>query len=112
MYITLPKKLDERIVEDLGAFKDKKGRLYVRRDDFEKTMAAITYQLKGEDTCKYCGTILTHAIRTIDHVYARDLGGPTVPNNLEPCCKSCNTRKRIFDKEEFERYLQIEKSEK
>ena len=43
-----------------------------------------------------CGNPLTSSTRSLDHLYPRDYGGISVPNNLVPCCKDCNGKKNNF----------------
>ena len=95
-----PGKVNRRITDDLGAF-IKNDILYIRYDKFEETMRALAYQMKGDEICYYCGAKLTKNNRTLDHLYPRDYGGISIVDNLVPCCKQCNTRKRNLNEEEF-----------
>lgn len=61
--------------------------------EFEKTMYQLTYQLKGKVRCAYCHKVLDDSKITLDHVFPRDYGGVSIPNNLKPCCKKCNVAK-------------------
>ena len=61
--------------------------------DFEKTMYHLTYRLKGRGRCAYCHKVLDVSKFTLDHVFPRDHGGISIPNNLKPCCKKCNEAK-------------------
>lgn len=96
----IPGRVDKRITDELGAY-IQKGVLYIRHDKFEETMYALAYQIKGDETCHYCGCKLTKHNRTLDHLYPRDHGGISIVDNLAPCCEECNTRKRNLSEEEF-----------
>ena len=54
---------------------------------YSKVIHNIVYALKGKDKCYYCGKTLAKDEISLDHMYAQDVGGPTIPNNLIPCCK-------------------------
>lgn len=60
---------------------------------FKRLMKEITYALKGNKICYYCGKKLKNGKISIDHVIPQDIGGPTIPNNLYPSCSACNTEK-------------------
>lgn len=49
--------------------------------------------LRDSGKCQYCGTKLSRAKSTFDHVIPRALGGSTRWNNVVICCYSCNQRK-------------------
>lgn len=46
-----------------------------------------------ENRCAYCGG----PVETWDHLVPITLGGETVPGNMVPACRSCNSRKRAKD---------------
>lgn len=64
--------------------------------DFEKVMYQVTYRLKGKVRCAYCNKLFDQNTITLDHVFPRDYGGISIPNNLKPCCKKCNKNKSNF----------------
>lgn len=49
---------------------------------------------------------------TLDHIYPQDLGGPTITNNLLPCCKKCNRLKGNLTAKEFRKYSNKRQEEK
>ena len=107
MIVKLPGRVDKRITDEYGAY-IKKGILYLPQGNFEEVMKALTYQIKGNQVCYFCGTSLTKDNRTLDHLYPRDYGGITVPNNLVPCCKTCNSeKKRNLNEIEYRRYSEV-----
>ena len=55
--------------------------------------------------CIYCGTALSLAAATLDHVHPVAKGGPHVPGNLVAACAPCNRRKGdMLPHEYFHRY--------
>lgn len=69
---------------------------------------------RGE--CAYCGTKQSRRVKiTKEHVVPVSASGPTVKNNIIPCCTSCNCSKsnsdmetwyrkqKFFDKDRLER---------
>jgi len=55
--------------------------------------------------CVYCGTALSVAAATLDHVHPLAKGGPHVPGNLVAACAPCNRRKGdMLPHEYFHRY--------
>lgn len=61
--------------------------------DFEKVMYHLTYRMKGKVKCAYCHKLFDASKITLDHVFPRNYGGISIPNNLKPCCKKCNESK-------------------
>ena len=59
------------------------------------------YDIYGSD-CKYCNKQLN--IRTIacDHIIPLSKGGPSIKENLQLICRTCNTRKGPLDEENFQ----------
>jgi len=107
MNIKLPKKINERNAELDAYIKDRV--LIVSKEDFEKTMYQLAYQMKGDDRCYFCGRVLTTKNRSIDHLYPKDYGGISITNNLVPCCKRCNNLKGNLNEKEFNEYKRIAK---
>ena len=72
-------------------------------------MYDITYKLKGNTRCYYCGkTVEDDKIKlTLDHIYPRALGGPTIPQNLVPSCRSCNGYKENMTPDQFKAYMSL-----
>lgn len=103
MTITLPKTFEFR-ENGFEAHIDEHKRLIMSRSGFEKIMYALTYQLKGNKYCYYCGKNLDDEDRTLDHQYPRDFGGISIPNNLVPCCKKCNEEKGNMNEVEYYDY--------
>lgn len=105
MNIELPERFDKRD-DGIDAYIID-GQLFVSRTDFEKVMYQLTYEMKGEDTCYYCGRKLNPSNRTLDHLYPKDYGGISIPNNMVPSCKKCNGLKGNLNEEEFREYQRI-----
>lgn len=55
--------------------------------------------INEEGVCLYCGRKSERL--TLDHFVPVVKGGPTLPGNLLPCCKSCNSSKNDNDPEEW-----------
>jgi len=51
--------------------------------------------------CAYCGIVLDKSIFTVDHIKPKYLGGSNDIDNLNPCCRRCNSWKKTFSIEEF-----------
>lgn len=80
----------------------KDGILYLRYgQSFEDIIYAVTYYMKGRRRCYYCKKQFTRDQITMDHMYPRDTGGPTIPQNLIPACRGCNHKKANMTYEQF-----------
>lgn len=44
--------------------------------------------------CHWCGKTVAPGDLTMDHVLPLARGGKTTKNNVVPCCKECNVRKK------------------
>ena len=52
--------------------------------------------------CAYCGKKITNpSDLTQDHVIPKSQHGGTVPENLVPCCKKCNSEKGSLSAKEY-----------
>lgn len=100
--------------ENIIAFEEN-GKLKLRPwlGKFDDVMYDLTYKLKGNKKCHYCGKEIEIPSKvTLDHVYPRSLGGPTIPQNLVPACRECNGRKGDMKPDQFRAYMNLEDSEK
>lgn len=90
---------------------------------FKALMYDLTLHVKNPDICYYChrpihkGSSQTQRgespdFRTMDHLYPRNLGGPTIPNNLVPSCSICNGRKDNMTETDFNTYRRLDESKK
>ena len=108
MIIRLPKKFSYKDTASGGCAYVNKGRLYIEGNiNFESLMYKLTYDLKGQERCCYCGGYLTKKNRTIDHMYPRNFGGVSIPDNLLPCCKQCNHSKMDMTYDQFQEWRKI-----
>lgn len=80
--------------------------------DFEKVMYHLTYAQKGKTRCAYCHRMIDEKKLTLDHVFPRDYGGISIPNNLKPCCQKCNEIKNNLLPWQFQKLRKMSKSEK
>ncbi len=55
--------------------------------------------------CYYCGLCFSHKELTMDHLVPLARGGRSTRENLVPCCKSCNNKKKTMLPVEWEEYL-------
>ena len=70
-------------------------------------------QKTSSGTCYYCGKKVGYANLTMDHIIPLSRGGRSTKDNLVPCCKTCNTRKKSSLPVEWEEYLEnLDKAEK
>lgn len=88
------------------------GVLEMTSNEFEKVMYHLTYCLKGKVRCAYCHQILEPEKVSLDHVFPRDYGGISIPNNLKPCCKKCNEAKNNFLPWQYKRLRKLQKRER
>lgn len=57
---------------------------------------------KSQGHCWYCGQVMNPFDNfTIDHVHPVADGGTNSPDNLVPCCSTCNSEKRAMPLERF-----------
>ena len=56
--------------------------------------------------CYYCGRIVSPKDLTMDHIVPLARGGRSTKDNLVPCCKECNTKKRTLLPIEWEEYME------
>lgn len=114
MIIELPEKFsigDSRQKND--AFVEN-GILKIRRTaSFKHVMYGLAFELKGgKHQCRYCGRVFNDRKMTMDHMYPRDMGGPTIPDNLLPACEECNREKSNMTEEQYKRYKSLKNSER
>ncbi len=70
-------------------------------------------QKTAAGTCYYCGRKVGYAGLTMDHIIPLSRGGRSTKDNLVPCCKECNNRKKGSLPVEWEEYLEsLERSGK
>lgn len=74
---------------------------------FRKAMYTLTYKIKGKHKCFYCSSEIKKGKATLDHLFPQNFGGPTITNNLEPCCMQCNVKKSNMTKAQFEKFLSL-----
>ena len=106
MNIELPTKFFYQSQGDIAYVKN--GFLYVEGNiKLDDLMYALTYTMKGYDRCFYCGRELEPKQRTIDHMFPRVFGGPSITNNLVPSCRNCNSTKSCLTKRQFFYYRKL-----
>jgi 5-methylcytosine-specific restriction protein A len=55
--------------------------------------------------CYYCDESVSHQELTMDHLIPLSRGGRSTKDNLVPCCKNCNTRKKTMLPIEWQEYV-------
>lgn len=63
-------------------------------------------QKTASGTCYYCGQKVGYANLTMDHIIPLARGGRSTKDNLVPCCKECNNKKKGSLPVEWEEYLE------
>jgi 5-methylcytosine-specific restriction protein A len=62
--------------------------------------------------CHYCEQRFKPTELTMDHLIPIVRGGKTVPGNVVPACKDCNSKKKYLLPTEWEEYLETLKKER
>ena len=62
-------------------------------------------QKTSTGTCWYCGQKVGFKNLTMDHVIPLARGGRSTKDNLVPCCKDCNIKKKSSLPVEWEEYM-------
>lgn len=60
---------------------------------------------RSNGICHYCGEKFPPGDLTMDHIVPIARGGRSVKNNVVPCCKACNTKKRQLLPLEWDEYM-------
>ena len=108
MKISLPQNYSYENIADV-----KDGILHIHKlVNFEDLMYDLTYAIKDSSKCYYCSTPLSRDTSTLDHMFPKDLGGPTLPDNLCISCTNCNNTKSNMTEKEFIYYLSLSKENK
>lgn len=110
MRIQLPKTFEYHVGQADATVQN--GVLEMTPMSFEKVMYQLTYRMKGKVRCAYCHKVLEPNEISLDHVFPRDYGGISIPNNLKPCCHKCNEDKGNFLPWQYRRLCQLSRKEK
>ena len=60
-------------------------------------------------TCYYCEKKVHFKELTMDHLVPLAMGGRSTKDNLDPCCKTCNNKKKSMMPIEWQEYLEKQK---
>ncbi len=60
---------------------------------------------RSQGVCHYCRGVYTPGELTMDHIVPIARGGKSVKNNVVPCCKACNSKKRQMLPLEWDEYM-------
>ena len=74
---------------------------------FEISLEEIRYLLYNSygKKCKYCSTQMNVTNMVCDHITPISAGGPSIEDNLQMICKSCNIRKGPMTGTDFSRFI-------
>ncbi|SLM29058.1 HNH endonuclease family protein [Desulfamplus magnetovallimortis] len=61
---------------------------------------------RSQGVCHYCKSVHTPSELTMDHIVPIARGGKSVKNNVVPCCKSCNSKKKQMLPLEWGEYME------
>jgi 5-methylcytosine-specific restriction endonuclease McrA len=87
----------ENLDEDAHIRREKNKARELRQTQWWKRQCA-----KG--TCYYCGRNFAPKELTMDHIVPLSRGGKSTKGNVVPCCKACNTRKKMKLPMEWDEY--------
>lgn len=62
-------------------------------------------QKTASGACYYCSKMVIHKELTMDHLVPLARGGRSTKDNLVPCCKECNNKKKTMLPVEWEEYI-------
>lgn len=63
-------------------------------------------QKTASGVCWFCGVRVGFHALTMDHVIPLARGGRSTKDNLVPCCKECNTKKKSSLPVEWDEYME------
>ena len=63
-------------------------------------------QKTASGKCYFCGKKVKFKDITMDHLLPLAMGGRSTKENIVPCCKPCNTKKKSMLPLEWEAYLE------
>ena len=86
-----------------GVSEDTIRREKARARDLRKTRWWQQKTASGE--CYYCGRQVGIKALTMDHLVPLARGGRSTKDNLVPCCKECNNKKRTLLPVEWEEHI-------
>lgn len=76
------------------------------RDKSRELRRSRWWQTKlAHGVCHWCGGSFPAEELTMDHIVPIARGGKGSRNNVVPCCKECNTKKKYLLPMEWEEYL-------
>lgn len=59
----------------------------------------------AQGKCHWCGGSFQPEELTMDHIIPISRGGKAARNNVVPCCKDCNSKKKYLLPMEWEEYI-------
>lgn len=71
----------------------------------------LSYANSGKKRCKYCGKKTRRRKMTVDHMFPRNYGGVSIPINLLPTCKECNSSKSDLNYYQYKIFRNMSKED-
>ncbi len=79
----------------------------IEREKAKKLRKTRWWQQKtASGQCYYCGMKVQYRDLTMDHLLPLARGGRSTKENLVPCCKECNNRKKSMMPIEWQEYCE------
>lgn len=100
------KKILRKISTLKSSLKKRSKENNIKFDIDSPTLKKMMVKVYGKD-CKYCSKTLNYRTMVCDHIIPVIKGGPSVKENLQFICKSCNTRKGPLDEKDFDLLMDL-----
>ena len=103
MIIDLPQSFSYAEGTRKKAYVESDNLVIIGNVNFESLMYQIAYATKDASKCYYCGETLDEVLkkRSLDHMYPKVWGGISIPCNLVPACKRCNSEKNALTANQY-----------
>ena len=78
----------------------------------ERIMKICTLEMQNKNRCYYCGKYMTSKEVTVEHMYPKAYGGPSVTTNFVLSCQNCNQKKGVLNTYEYGIWKELGKDER
>lgn len=113
MNIELPKQFSYYSNNRSGWARVENGFLLINDSvSWRKVAYSLAYAVKGKKKCSYCGKNIRKKKATIDHMFPKNYGGVSIPNNLTPSCTECNSIKGDLNQQQFMFFRNLKSSQR
>lgn len=93
-------------MDPIGEFFSDENRFKKEREKARKLRDSAWWKRKrGSGVCYYCGKKFPPTDLTMDHLIPLARGGSSTKENLVPCCKDCNNKKKNMMPHEWTEYM-------